>query len=452
MGVNNRQRRAAKKRKASRRSSDSFPGAAGQAGGCGCPECSGFAQGFDRGFDGSAAAGEWAAGQFVSQMAAQVIADPAEARSIAAQLFGPDNLVPLELVLSSFQSLEHAVVLSATNGGWSPTDLAQLTRRQVDQAGVRHVLALVETVTEQTPEACVSPEWRADLTTAGTADRADLTTPAGLTTLLRVLAALAVLPIVVPVLPALGQPVTAGRSGRPADPLEAKLLARVQALLSKAESTEFDAEADALSAKAQELISRHALEDLLRQTPEQQVEVSAARIWLDAPYVMPKAALVEAVAGANRCRAVVDQRLGFSTVVGATGDLAAVQLLVSSLLVQASVSMRREGSQIDRHGRSTTTSFRNAFLSGFAYRIGDRLHAAREQATAETAETTGRGGELVPVLARHDEAVEQALHEMFPGIIEREGSRMINGRGWAAGLASADLALLDTRGAVAGRR
>ena len=447
MGVNNRQRRAAKKRKTSRRSSGGFADGADRATGCGCPECSGFSQGFDE----SAAANEWAAGEFVSQVLSEVIADPAEAERIAAQLHGTDNIVPLSLVLPSLQSLERAVVLAAATGGWSPTDLAQLTRRQVGPAGVPHVLALVETATRETPAADVSPQWRADLKAAGAAERADPRTPTGLTTVLRVLAALAVLPTIVPVLPVLGSPVAAGRSARSTDPLEAKLLARVQALLSKAESTEFDAEADALSAKAQELISRHALEDLLRQTPEQQVEVGAARIWIDAPYVMPKAALVQAVAEANRCRAVVDQKLGCSTIVGAAGDLRAVQLLVSSLLVQASVSMRREGSQTDRCGRSTTTSFRSAFLSGFAYRIGDRLHEAREHATAETAEATGRGGELVPVLARHDEAVEEALHQMFPGIIERGASRMRNGRGWAAGLASADLALLETREAVVGR-
>lgn len=451
MGVNNRQRRAAKKRKASRRSSGSAAdGAYGPdpTAGCGCPECSGFSQGYDE----SAAAKEWAAGEFVSQVLTEVIADPAEAGHIAEQLHGADNIVPLSLVLTSLQSLERAVVLAAATRGWSPADLAQLTRRQVGQDGVRHVLALVETATRETPDADVSPQWRANLQAAGAAEPADLTTPTGLTTLLRVLAALAVLPTIVPVLPVLGMPVAAGSRGRSTDPLEAKLLARVQALLSKAESTEFDAEADALSAKAQELISRHALEDLLRQTPEQQVEVSAARIWIDAPYVMPKAALVQAVAGANRCRAVVDRTLGCSTIVGAAGDLRAVQLLVSSLLVQASVSMRREGSQTDRYGRSTTTSFRSAFLSGFAYRIGDRLHEARENATAETAAATGRGGELVPVLARHDEAIEEALNEMFPGLIERRASGMLNGHGWAAGQASADLALLETREAVVGRR
>lgn len=455
MGVNNRQRRAAKKRKTSRGwgSSADYLTGADRAAGCGCPECAVFSDGGGPGpAEQSAAAREWAVGELVAQVLGQVITDPAEAERVASQLHGPDNIVPLGLVVTSLQSLERDVVLAVVEGGWSPTDLGQLTRRQVGRAGARHVLALVATATQETAAGGVSPQWRADLVAAGAAERADPTTPTGLTTLLRVLAALAVLPTVVPVLPVLGRPVAASRSTATTDPLEAKLLARVQSLLIKAESTEFDAEADALSAKAQQLISRHALEDLLGQTPEQQVEVGAARVWIDAPYVLPKAGLVEAVAAANRCRAVVDQKLGFSTIVGAAGDLRAVQLLVSSLLVQASVSMRREGSQTDRYGRSTTTSFRSAFLSGFAYRIGDRLHEAREHATAETAESTGRAGELVPVLARHDEAVEQALHEMFPGIVEQPGSRMLNGRGWAAGLASADLALLDTRGAVAGSR
>src|SRR6202035_1951697 len=44
------------------------------------------------------------------------------------------------------------------------------------------------------------------------------------------------------------------------DGLDDRILARVRSLLAKAESTEFEAEADSLTAKAQELMTRHAID------------------------------------------------------------------------------------------------------------------------------------------------------------------------------------------------
>ena len=53
-----------------------------------------------------------------------------------------------------------------------------------------------------------------------------------------------------------------------AAPLDHRLLARVRALLARAELTGFDEEAEALTAKAQELITRHAIADALAHTPD----------------------------------------------------------------------------------------------------------------------------------------------------------------------------------------
>src|SRR3546814_17251954 len=47
----------------------------------------------------------------------------------------------------------------------------------------------------------------------------------------------------------------------PEDPTNDPWLRRVQAMLAQAESTQFPAEAEALLAKAQELLSRHAIDE-----------------------------------------------------------------------------------------------------------------------------------------------------------------------------------------------
>ena len=136
---------------------------------------------------------------------------------------------------------------------------------------------------------------------------------------------------------------------------------------------------------------------------------------------------------------MLSERLGVCTLVGQPADLAAVDLLVTSLLVQAASAMRLLGSRTDRAGTSRTRSFRQSFLVAYAQRVGERLAAATEQA----GEGTGRAGELVPVLRRHAEQVDAACTAMFPELVSRP-IRVASSTGWAAGLAAADRARLDT--------
>ena len=56
-----------------------------------------------------------------------------------------------------------------------------------------------------------------------------------------------------------------------------------------------------------------------------------------------------------------------------------------------------------------------------------------------------KGPGLLPVLRDHETRVEQAFDAMVPHTLGRSTS-VSNGEGWAAGLAAADLALLDVNG------
>jgi hypothetical protein len=237
-------------------------------------------------------------------------------------------------------------------------------------------------------------------------------------------------------------PAAAGASSERA----VKQLARVRALLAKAESTEYDAEAEALTAKAQELISRHALERLLGQLDSgvgDGSSVVARRIWLDAPYLLAKAMLVNAVATANRSRAVISESLGCCTLVGAPRDLDAVELLSTSLLVQADAAILRHGRQVDRRGVSRTRSFRQSFLIAYAGRIGERLAATDQSAVREGP----HADRLLPVLRATQKAVEAEFTRLFPSLTSRSAA-IGDTRGWAAGRAAADLSLLDIHGKV----
>jgi hypothetical protein len=225
----------------------------------------------------------------------------------------------------------------------------------------------------------------------------------------------------------------------------AKHLARVRALLAKAESTTFEDEADALTAKAQELIAKYALDDLLAAAHEPTVArgggISSRNVVLHPPYVSAKVSLVASVAIANRCRCVYGTGDDYVTLVGASPDLDAVDLLTTSLLTQAEIAMRRHRDQVSWDGSSRTKSFRRAFLLSFAARIGQRLREAESVAIDEA----GGRDRLLPVLTQHAAEVDRHLRELFPRIGKARRTTVTNSAGWAAGLAAADRAQLHNR-------
>jgi hypothetical protein len=217
--------------------------------------------------------------------------------------------------------------------------------------------------------------------------------------------------------------------------VDQKVLARVRALLAKAESTQFPEEAEALSAKAQELMNRHAFERAVLDADKQVKQTAASiRLWLDAPYVDAKSHLVHAIAGANRCRSVLYPHFGFVALVGESMDLEITELLVTSLLVQATRAMVAEGSQTTRSGTSRTRSFRQSFLISYARRIGERLGEAGAQAHDPVEDER-----LLPVLAERSQVVEETFEKMFTNLTHKSAT-VTNGAGWEAGRAAADRA------------
>lgn len=244
-----------------------------------------------------------------------------------------------------------------------------------------------------------------------------------------------------PKLPILCPPPGRGsQRGRAVHTLDEGLLRKVRALLAKAESTTFEEEAQAFTAKAQELMTRHSIDRIvLDRHHDQSDEPVAIRIGVDDPYAQAKAMLLAEVARANRCRAVWIKEFGFSTVFGHVDDLDGVNLLYTSLLVQATRVMTSMGSQQTMSGQSRTRSFRQSFLVGFAHRIGERLTEASR--SAETAGVASHGASLLPVLADRQRAVNDAAKAAFPELSTFQLS-VGNTAGWKAGTAAAEVAAL----------
>ncbi len=381
-------------------------------------------------------------------------------------------------------------VAAAWRHGWQPAELARHVGRQLSGAHVSITADMIAAEMRGYAVATVDPRWAAQVAALGTASLGAAASEAAaseaggaghgtwaggdaeylsawrvwgladaglrgvIADAIETLHALQHLPILERLLPLPGTARPAARER--VEPADERILGRIRALLAKAESTEFPAEAEALSARAQELMAKYSIDHaLLAAESGHAEEPCGRRIAVDNPYEAPKASLLQTVAQANRCRVVWSKELGLVTVIGFPADLDAVELLFTSLLVQANSAMLRAGARKDSYGRSRTRAFRQSFLVSYAIRIGERLSEAtgqaEQQAAAQQATASAGGKDLVPFLAARHQAVDDAVDAMFGDTLTSSRAiRATDAEGWHSGRVAADMASLSNHAQVVG--
>ncbi|MFD5795073.1 DUF2786 domain-containing protein [Streptomyces diastatochromogenes] len=316
-------------------------------------------------------------------------------------------------------------VATAWQRGWQPADVVRLVRRELEDGHVHLAARLIRAQAGQ--DRPRGHRWAAQLEAlpqdpARGSDRFSHAT--AVLQLYRLLLRL-------PALEPLEEP------RREHGPAASRMLTRIRALLAKAEATGYPEEAEALSAKAQELMARHSVDEALLAAGAPAPDApGACRIGVEPPYEQAKAVLLDAVATANHCRAVWNEPLGFSTVVGFEADLEAVELLYTSLLVQATHAMTRAEAAQRAGGRKRTKTFRQSFLAAYAHRVGDRLATVAETQVTQ---------DLLPVLATREIAVTDRLERMFPETTTTRLRGVTDAAGWTEGARAADEAQVRAR-------
>ncbi|GGV19936.1 DUF2786 domain-containing protein [Streptomyces spectabilis] len=330
-------------------------------------------------------------------------------------------------------------VRRAWERGWQPADVVRLVRRDLDEDHVRLAAELIRAETRRYAPGRLPARWPAQLAELDALapwrapDR--FTRATALLTLYRLLLRL---PAVEPVGPPPG-----ARAPLDTPPAhgEPRALTRIRALLAKAEATGYPEEAEALTAKAQELMARYSVDEaLIAARTHAAGTPGACRVGVDAPYETAKAILLDAVATANRCRAVWNEAFAFTTVVGFEPDLDVVELLYASLLVQGAAAMTTAEADQRAGGRNRTKTFRQAFWMAYAHRVGARLEAAAAPVTHEDGD-----GALLPVLVARDVSVTDRTERMFPETTTTRVRGVVDGAGWAEGAAAAAGATLHAR-------
>jgi hypothetical protein len=341
--------------------------------------------------------------------------------------------------------------------GWQPTDVARVIEHRLGPAHRRWIIDLIALQKDEYPAAKIHDRWTAQLEALGAhvwwdddsrhmqhwgsrerLDRGSVIRCAA--EVVGVLNYLAPLPqLIAPPGQARSGSLLATSGLRAAD---RRMLDKIRALLAKAESTHFPAEAESYSAKAQELMTRHtvdhALLTALDEDPDKPVGV---RVTIDNPYAEAKALLLQVAAEANRCRAVWTSDHGFTTVFGFPSELELTEMLFTRLLVASSAAMVREGSARKGDASARTKGFRQSFLTAYASRIAERLRQAAAQERMDASEHDSR----LPVPASREAAREAWMREMAP-TSRRSTVRIRDEQGWLSGTAAADRASLRQDG------
>jgi len=239
------------------------------------------------------------------------------------------------------------------------------------------------------------------------------------------------------------------------------ILGRVQKLLSKADSTTFDEERDALIAKADALMIRYAIEqsEIDEHSKEKREEIILHRVSFGTSPIQGQLVdLASAVATHVRCKMLVygsGRTVGF---VGFESDTAYAEMLVTHLWLQMSAGLEpkanpemtdeenvitllengqsrrrvcellgwnyqkdhgkvsriyrefceREGRPYAPRSRTHPTSYARNFAEGFVSEISWRLHQIRKVTTE-----SGEPGTSI-VLRDRSQEVKDKFDEMFP--------------------------------------
>ena len=93
-----------------------------------------------------------------------------------------------------------------------------------------------------------------------------------------------------------------------------------------------------------------------------------------------------------------------------------VEVMFTSLLVQAQIALQSESASAPPGSRTRSRGFRSSFLTGYADRIGERLRRVAEAVTDEVEADRAASGatSLLPVLASRSAMLDAEIERLFP--------------------------------------
>src|SRR3984893_10447459 len=204
----------------------------------------------------------------------------------------------------------------------------------------------------------------------------------------------------------------------PSEPPSA-LLDRVRKLLAKAEAEGVTPpEAEALTAKADELMARYGIDRARLAAARPDTDRPGSRVIdIDNPWAQVRAHLLAGLAGAMRCQCVLlsTTRPGARIhVFGYTSDLERAEATVPA-------------------GVRSVRAWRRSWLLGFVTAVIARVKAAEDRAASSAEGETKQGPSTALVLADRAVVIRRQLEQAYP--VTRRTRITYSGRGYGAGYA-----------------
>jgi hypothetical protein len=219
------------------------------------------------------------------------------------------------------------------------------------------------------------------------------------------------------------------------------LLERVRKLLAKAEDDGVTpAEAEALTAKAAELMARYGIDRALLAAARPETDRPANRI-IDVPnpWAQVRAHLLAGLVTAMRCQCVLLPAAAGKRVhvFGYTSDLERAEMLYTSLLVQMAHGLAVAEVPATAH---SARAWRRSWLLGYASAVIARVRAAEERAASDAGDA-GRedgGPSTAVVLADRSLVVRRHCEDAYPNT--RTMRITYSGSGYRTGYAEGERA------------
>ena len=216
------------------------------------------------------------------------------------------------------------------------------------------------------------------------------------------------------------------------------LLDRVRKLLAKAEDEGcMPHEAEALTAKAAELMARYGIDRALLGAVRPDTDRPADRVFeLDNPWAAIKAHLLAGRASALRCQCILLNRREPGSrvhVFGYLSDLERADILFTSLLVQMARALALE--PVPAYG-GRAKAWRRSWMLGYCSAVVARVRAAEEAAVAAASSSAragadGHGPSAAVVLADRSMTVRRHAEQAYPRT--RKTRVTYSGNGYQAG-------------------
>ena len=231
-----------------------------------------------------------------------------------------------------------------------------------------------------------------------------------------------------------------------------RLLDRVHKLLAKAEDESVTPpEAQALTAKAAELMAKYGIDRALLAAERPETDQPTSRMLdIDNPWARVKAHLLCGLASALRCQCILlaANRPGARIhIFGYASDIERTDLLYASVLIQMWHGLA--GAEVPAWCRSAR-AWRRSWLLGFATAVISRVRAAEHAAASQaTGPAAANGSRTALVLADRAQVIRGEAERAYP--LTRTARVTYSGSGYRDGYAQGQRADIGTGRLTRGR-